>query len=193
MFWGWQGHPRRWRFFMQKYNATILIVEDEESDRMLIEKAFRDNGVTTPIHAVAGGLEAIAYMMGERIYADRAKFAYPTFIITDLKMPGADGFTVLQHLKSNPAWAIIPTVVLSASSDLDDLRTSYQLGASSYHVKPQRYEELRNQLKILHDYWMTCQVPEVDLSGKQLRTESKGKLGERFPQPTQSSQSRTKG
>lgn len=179
-------------FVMQKYNATILIVEDEEADRILIEKAFRANGVNTPIHAVVNGLEAIAYMMGEGIYADRAKFAYPTFIITDLKMPGADGFEVLQHLKSNPAWAIIPTVVLSASSDFDDIRTSYQLGASSYHVKPQSYEDLRNQLKILHDYWMTCQVPQVDLSGKQLITESKGKLGERFPQSRQTIQSRTK-
>ncbi len=177
---------------MQKYNATILIVDDDANDRLLIEKAFRAAGVTSPIHAVGDGLEAIAYLMGEGRYADRARFAYPTFIITDLKMPRADGFEVLQHIKNNPAWASIPTVVLSASTDLDDIRTSYLLGASSYHVKPQTYEQLCAQLKILNDYWMTCQVPEVDVTGKQLPTESKGKLGERFPQPTQSTQTRTK-
>ena len=175
---------------MTKYESTILVVEDEPHDQTLIEKAFRDLGLTGAIHVVNDGLEAIAYMMGEGKYADRAQYPYPTFIITDLKMPGADGFDVLQHLKANPAWAIIPTVVLSASTDPDDIRTAYLLGASSYHVKPAGFNELRSQLKILHDYWMTCQIPEVDVSGKQLLTESKGKLGERFPQPRPARQSR---
>ena len=49
-------------------------------------------GVTEPIHTINGGREAIAYMMGEGKYADRRVYAYPTFITTDLKMPGADGF-----------------------------------------------------------------------------------------------------
>jgi hypothetical protein len=57
------------------------------------------------------------------------------------------------------------------------------LGASSYHVKPASTEDLRAQLKVLHDYWMTCQVPMVDSTGKQLPTNSDGKLGERFAQP----------
>lgn len=173
-----------------RYDDTILVVEDDPNDQALIERAFRSNGVTGPIHVLGNGLEAIAYLMGEGPFTDRSKFAYPTFIITDLKMPGADGFEVLQHLKSNPAWAIIPTVVLSASNDPDDIRTSYLLGASSYHVKPTGFEELCQQLRILHDYWMTCQVPQVDVTGKQVITDCAGKLGERFPQPHQSAQSR---
>ena len=167
---------------MKKYHATILVVEDDPNDQFLIEKAFRKIGVTDPIQVVGDGAEAIAYMMGEGKYSDRKKFAYPTFIITDLKMPRADGFAVLEFLKGNPEWAVIPTIVLSASSDPDDIKKSYMLGASSYHVKPQSAEELRNQLAVINAYWMTCQVPEVDVTGKQLRTNSEGKLGERFPQ-----------
>jgi len=98
-------------------------------------------------------------------------------------MPGADGFAVLEHLKNNPEWAVIPTVVLTSSQDLDDIKKAYMLGASSYHLKPHSPEELRHQLKVLHAYWMTCEVPQVDSSGRQLRTDSKGKLGERFKQP----------
>jgi CheY-like chemotaxis protein len=168
---------------MKKYHATIMVVEDEPGDRFLIEHAFRQIGVTDPIQYVADGREAIAYMMGEGKYSDRKKFAYPTFIITDLKMPGADGFAVLEFLKNNPEWKVIPTIVLSASSDLDDIKKAYMLGASSYHVKPGTAEELRHQLAVINDYWMTCQVPLVDITGKQLRTDSEGKLGERFPQP----------
>ena len=97
-------------------------------------------------------------------------------------MPGADGFAVLEHLKNNPEWAVIPTVVLTSSRDLDDIKKAYMLGASSYHVKPGSPAELRRQLKVLHDYWVTCEVPEVDATGRQVSTDSRGKLGERFAQ-----------
>ena len=167
---------------MKKYHATILVVEDDPNDQMLIERAFRKIGVTDPIQIVGSGSEAIAYMMGEGKYRDRQKYAYPTFIMTDLKMPRGDGFAVLEFLKGNPQWKVIPTIVLSASADLDDIRTSYMLGASSYHVKPQSHDELRQLLQVINAYWMTCQVPEVDSTGKQLVTDSVGKLGERFEQ-----------
>lgn len=168
---------------MKNYHSTVLIVDDDANDLLLIEKAFRSIGVTDPIHLINGGREAIAYMLGDGKYADRSVYAYPTFITIDLKMPGADGFAVLQHLKKNPAWAIIPTVILSSSRDLDDIKKAYMLGASSYHLKPHAFDDLRRQLKVLHDYWMTCEVPEVDSTGHQLPTDSKGKLGERFAQP----------
>ncbi|HLX69886.1 MAG TPA: response regulator [Verrucomicrobiae bacterium] len=167
---------------MKKYHATIMVIEDDPNDQFLIVQAFKKIGVTDPIQVVADGAEAIAYMMGEGKYADRQKYAYPTFIITDLKMPKCDGFAVLEFLKNNPEWKVIPTIVLSASSDPDDIKKSYMLGASSYHVKPRSHEELLNQLAVINAYWMTCQVPEVDITGKQLVTNSAGKLGERFPQ-----------
>lgn len=69
---------------------------------------------------------------------------------------------MLEFLKGNPEWAVIPTIVLSASSDLDDIKKAYRLGASSYHVKPHTTEELENQLAVINAYWMTCQAPEVD-------------------------------
>jgi len=169
--------------FMKKYYSTILVVDDDPNDLIFIERAFRAIGVKDPIHTVTGGQEAIAYMMGEGKFSDRRLYAYPTFITTDLKMPGADGFSVLEHLKNNPEWAVIPTVVLTASQDLDDIKKAYMLGASSYHVKPSSPDALRQQLKVLHDYWITCEVPEVDSTGRQVRTDSEGKLGERFAQP----------
>jgi two-component system response regulator len=174
------------------YNKTILVVEDEEADRYFIGRAFRDNGVTGPVQFVTSGLEAIAYLMGEGKFADRTTFPYPTFIMTDLRMPGLDGLGVLEHLKHNPEWSVIPTVVFTSSSDPDDIKKSYMLGASSYHQKPADYPELRKQLKILHDYWMTCCVAAVDSTGRHLKTNSAGKLGERFPQPEGGTQKRRK-
>ena len=173
---------------MKKYHSTILVVDDEPHDRTFIESSFRAIGVTDPIHAVHGGQEAISYMMGEGKYSDRGIYAYPTFVTIDLKMRGTDGFAVLEHLKKNPEWAVIPTVVLSSSRDLDDIKKAYMLGASSYHLKPSSLDGLRQQVKVLHDYWMTCEVPEVDSTGRQMPTDSSGKLGERFGQPAPAAQ-----
>jgi CheY-like chemotaxis protein len=73
-------------------------------------------------------------------------------------MPKVDGFGVLEHLKNNPEWAIIPTVIFSSSSDLDDITKAYMLGASSFHIKPHSIDGLKKNLKILHEYWMTCET-----------------------------------
>jgi CheY-like chemotaxis protein len=168
---------------MKKLHPTILVIDDSEDDQFLIKNALKKIGVTDPIHLLDDGMDAIEYMMGEGKFADRNKYAYPTFILTDLKMPRKDGFAVLEFLKQNPEWAVIPTIVFSASSDLDDIKKAYMLGASSYHVKPRTHGALVHQMLVLHAYWMTCEVPEVDASGRQVRTNSSGKLGERFPQP----------
>jgi CheY-like chemotaxis protein len=167
---------------MKKLHPTILVVDDSEDDQFLIKNAFKKIGVTDPVHLLNDGVQAIEYMMGEGKFADRRKYAYPTFILTDLKMPRKDGFAVLEFLKTNPEWAVIPTIVFSSSTDLDDIKKAYMLGASSYHVKPRTHGALMHQMLVLHAYWMTCEVPEVDTSGRQLRTNSAGKLGERFPQ-----------
>ena len=172
---------------MKKYNATILVVDGDASDRMFMERAFRRLGIKGAIHLVSSGDEAISYMKGEGRYADRLEYPYPTFILTDLKMTQGDGFSVLAFLKRNPDWAIIPTVVLSASVSPDDIKKAYQLGASSFHNKPVSNEELAKLLATLHGYWTTCEVPEVDVNGKQVSTGARpDSVGEWSPTPAAS-------
>jgi hypothetical protein len=56
------------------------------------------------------------------------------------------------------------------------------MGATAYIIKPSRQVALERIIKCLLDFWMICEVPRIDDAGKRLRTESGGKLGERFPQ-----------
>jgi CheY-like chemotaxis protein len=149
---------------------TILVVDDDENDRGFIVAALRSNGVKDSIHVASSGSEAIAYLKGEGKFANRAQYGYPDFLITDLKMPGGDGFSVLEHLRKNPEHAIIPTIVFSSSDDPNDVRRAYLLGASGFHIKPMGIEELRAQLKILYDYWSTCLFAQSDLTGGVERT-----------------------
>jgi CheY-like chemotaxis protein len=167
---------------MKAQNPCILLVDDSEDDLMLIARAFKKNGTTALIRTTESGNEAIAYLRGEGKFGDRAEFPYPTFIMTDLKMPDGDGFSVLENLKYHSSWRIIPAIVLSASSDTDDVKKAYMLGAASYFVKPPSFEGLTRLVGKLHGYWADCEVPEIDESGKMLKTESERKLGARFPQ-----------
>ena len=87
---------------MKTLRAAIWIVDDDENDLLLIQRAFRDVGMTEAIQTVQSGAEAIDYLKALPPYSDRKKFPYPNFIITDLKMPAVDGFAVLHYLKQNP-------------------------------------------------------------------------------------------
>ena len=144
--------------------STILLIEDEETDRFLFGAAFEEFAADTTLRFVTNGEEAIAYLMGEVQYADRTAFPYPDLIITDIKMPLKDGFDVLKHLKAHPSWAVIPVVVFTSSINPAHVHTAYQLGANSYIIKTGSFLELRSQLKILHDYWVGCQIPAVPTS-----------------------------
>lgn len=167
---------------MKRDRPTILVVDDDPNDLLLIQSAFRAAGVTSGIQTASSGDEAVAYLLGEGRFSDRGTHVYPDFVITDLKMPNGDGFAVLEHFKRNPDWAVIPTVILSGSQDNDDIKKAYLLGASAYHVKPSSPLALRTLVKALYDYWLMCEVPAVDRSGKQLATDSAHKLGQRFGQ-----------
>ena len=167
---------------MKRPNFTILIAEDDPNDQFFISQAFKANGVAAAIQLVSSGSEAIAYLKGEGQFADRAQHQYPSFLLTDLKMPEGDGFSVLSFLKTAPQSAIVSVVVLSSSADVDDIKKSYALGASAYLVKAQPPNELTQLIKVLVDFWMICEVPEVDDAGVRVLTDGKGKLGERFSQ-----------
>ena len=157
---------------------TILVVEDSSDDQTLIRRAFDMAGGQLSLQIVKDGFEAIAYLKGNDCFADRTKFPYPSFILTDLKMSPLDGFEVLAWLREHSR--LIPTMVFSGSQDLDDIKKSYQLGACGYLVKPQKFEIFCKLIKSLHDLWLCFELPAVDQEGKLMATASQGKLGERF-------------
>ncbi|HUR46928.1 MAG TPA: response regulator [Candidatus Saccharimonadales bacterium] len=168
---------------MKAQKFTLLIVDDDQNDRFLIERAFKSLGPYYRIHALENGNEAIRYIKGEDEYSDRSKYQFPSYIITDLKMTQGDGFDLLNYIKTHPALSIIPVVMLSGSEDLDDIRQAYLLGVSSYFTKPSPTEDLAMLIRNIHNYWSQCQVPAVDGDGYALMTDSTGKAGERFSKP----------
>ena len=122
---------------MHQSYYRVLIVEDEPDDRFLFERAFKTAlGKRGTVHLVEDGEMAVAYLSGEGPYADRKTYPFPSLVIMDLAMPRLDGFGVLEFRTANPAWHVIPRIVFTSSTDDDDIKTAYCLGATVYHSKP---------------------------------------------------------
>ena len=168
---------------MTNVDSCIMLIDDNLSDLGLIVRAFENNAMKNNILCMSNGHDALAYLMGDGIFADRQQNPYPSMLITDINMPGVDGFEILEYLQSNPAKEIIPTIVLSSSEDPDDIRIAYKLGAFSYLVKPYKFDDLCSQIGSLINYWRINKAPLKDQAGKHSNTESKGKLGERYSRP----------
>lgn len=164
---------------MTNQHPIILAVDDDKNDLLFLEAAFKFNGASAGLHTVGGGKEAVAYVNGDGLFADRERHPYPDFVLTDLKMPGTDGFDVLEFLRKKPESAVIRAVVLSGSQDSEDIRKAYWLGASGYLVKPSSPIDLRKVVKTLHDFWLICESPERNQTGEPSPTVGCRKLGAR--------------
>jgi CheY-like chemotaxis protein len=138
---------------------TILIAEDDENDVHLVQLALRRAGLKNPLQFVKDGQEAIDYLCGNGLYGDRVAFPFPGVVITDIKMPRKTGLEVLQWLSEHPDCSIIPSIVLSASAEPDDVLKAYQLGVSTYFRKPSKIDELTEILKAISHYWDLAVTP----------------------------------
>lgn len=116
--------------------AAILLVEDNEDDVVLIERAFQRAGLRHLVSSVRSGATAIAYLRGDSPYHDRLAYPLPDLVLLDIKMPGIDGFQVLRWIRSNPEFARLVVVMLTSSDEIRDVNLAYHLGANSFLVKP---------------------------------------------------------
>ena len=122
---------------MNEPQYTILLVEDDDNDVLLLQRAFRKAGLTHALQTVSDGEQAIAYLSGQPPFNDRAKYPFPMLMLTDLKMPRKTGLEVLAWLRQQPSeLKNLPVIVLTSSRLTDDVDQAYDLGATSYMAKP---------------------------------------------------------
>jgi CheY-like chemotaxis protein len=136
-------------------HGTILLVDDDEEDVLRIRKGLNEVSVLSPVHTVHSYTDAVKYLSGEGVYANRAAFPLPFLVILDLNLPGEGGFALLRWLYERPGLRKHFTVVLlGAPGPEQEIQLAYELGAQSYLVKPPQYRQLVEALQRLKDYWI---------------------------------------
>ena len=134
-------------------NEFILLVEDDENDVTLLQRAFKKAGLDDWLRVVRDGQEAINYLSGQGGYADREKFPLPFLMLLDLKMPGTGGFEVLRWARGEADLKRLLIVVLTSSNLQADVDRAYELGANSYLVKPVEFDEMVHMVQRFQAYW----------------------------------------
>lgn len=109
---------------------SVLIVDDEPMARTLLRLMLVRAGFN--VSEAEDGFDAL-----EKIKRNR-----PDIILLDVMMPGMDGFSVCETLRSESETASLPIIMLSAKTDINSVNKGLQVGATKYLTKPISPEEL---------------------------------------------------
>jgi CheY-like chemotaxis protein len=128
-----------------KKQALLLVAEDDPDDQYFFQEAIE---VACPgeveTHFVFDGAQLI------RLLREKDTESYRrNLVVLDLNMQVKDGRKALDDIKSDPAFAGIPVVVLTTSDDQDDIEYCRQHGAAAYYRKPSKITELVNIIRNL--------------------------------------------
>jgi len=135
-------------------DKIILLVEDNPDDEELTLVGLKKSGVLNKVQVVRDGEEALDYIFAEGNYKDRDHAVMPAVILLDLKLPKLSGFEVLKRLRANPKTSCIPVVILTSSSEEEDVIASYKLGANSFVRKPVEFKHFADAVRQLGLYWL---------------------------------------
>lgn len=134
--------------------GAILLAEDDENDVLFMELAVARSRIPNPLMVVRNGEQAIQYLSGQGIYADRRRYPNPCLLLLDLKMPVRSGFDVLEWLQHLPKARDFPVVVLTSSANPSDIEQAKSLGADDYRPKPANATHLVPLLLELQARWL---------------------------------------
>ena len=141
-------------------DKVILLVEDNPDDEALTLRALKKNNILNEVVVARDGEEALEYLFGTGRYAGRDTTIQPQVILLDLQLPKLSGHEVLKRLRADKRTMLQPVVILTTSSEEQDIITSYENGANSYTRKPVDFNRFIEAVKQLGLYWLVLnEVP----------------------------------
>jgi two-component system, response regulator len=136
-------------------NKTILLVDDNENDILLAQRALNKNNMTHNLVIARDGEEALDYLFCRGKYTKRdPNCDTPTITLLDLNMPRMHGLEVLKKIRENPKTKNLPVVILTSSKEESDLVQGYALGCNAYICKPVDFDQFAEAVKELGLFWL---------------------------------------
>lgn len=140
-------------------NSRILLVEDNPDHQELTLMTLTESNVLNEIVVVNDGLEAVEYLFATGRYAGRDARDVPALILLDLKLPKLGGIEVLRRVREDERTRYVPVVILTSSSEEEDIVASLENGANSYVRKPVDFGRFVDQVQRLQVYWLLVHEP----------------------------------
>lgn len=138
--------------------SPIVLVEDNATDEMFALRAFRKNGTAREILVARDGQQALDLLLDPGA-------PVPAFVLLDLKLPKIDGHEVLRRVRAEPRTRFLPVIMLTSSTQEDDLRQCYLLGANSYVCKTLDIDEFTREIGDITYYWLNVNHLPPSLAG----------------------------
>ncbi len=118
-------------------NKRIVIVEDFNTSRQLIKRALE--GMGYEVFEAADGREALGYFDGRHI----------DMVITDYNMPGMDGATLVEYIRTKEVYRYVPVLVLSTETSLEKQKKAREARITGWIKKPFEITAFKNQVQRL--------------------------------------------
>jgi CheY-like chemotaxis protein len=130
----------------------IFLADDDEDDRMMFEEALNETSLGSELYTAADGEKLL------RLLAAHSD-ALPDLIFLDLNMPCKNGKECLKEIRSHAAYASVPVVIYSTSTNDSDIDETFHLGANLYFEKPSSYSVLIGSLSDILAFEWTQHPP----------------------------------
>ena len=131
----------------------IVVIEASPADANLLQIALEKTGLRLDIQIIADGMQALAYFESA---ATAQAGVDCDLVLLDLNIPIISGFEILERIRSHQNLKKVPVLILSGSSNDDDIGRCYQAGANSYLCKPSGLSEFFGLVAQAADYWLHC-------------------------------------
>jgi CheY-like chemotaxis protein len=136
---------------MNAEEISVLLVEDDPGDVMLVREAFAADKVGNTLSVVSDGVETMRFVRGEGEYAGVER---PDLVLLDLNLPRKSGAEVLAEIKSDPQLSTIPVVVLTTSQAEEDVLRSYEMHANAYVTKPVDFDRFGEIVRQIDEFFV---------------------------------------
>ena len=139
-------------------HKIILVADDSESDRDIIERAIRKGRMHCTLKKVGDGEQLLQYLQRQPPFNDEQLYPWPDLVLLDINMPRLNGKEALRQLRQLPACKLLPVVILTTSSREKDVLESYKLGVNGYITKPIESKDFINVVLQLETFWLELAV-----------------------------------
>lgn len=131
---------------MEQENRYIVIVDDDEDDRLFLKEAFIENGSPDQFVFFENGVKLLDFLVKEMKNP-------PLLIIIDLHMPLKNGKETLLEIKSNVRFRSIPVLILSTGITPQTKKEVLDLGANCIVIKPNNFQDIKDLAKNISTVW----------------------------------------